>query len=576
MSARQSAVRLVLLLAFLGGCVPSTPVVAPVRSGTAALFDWFDYDGHDPIYDSLKAGPDQYLNPILAGFHPDPSIVRAGDDYYLVNSSFAYYPGVPIFHSRDLVDWTQIGHVLDRPSQLALDSAGVSRGIYAPTIRYQAGIFYLITTLVDRGGNFIVTASDPAGPWSDPIWLPQVDGIDPSLFFDDDGRAYVLNNGPPVGEPLYEGHRALWIQEYDVDARRTVGPRTLLVNGGVDIARHPIWIEGPHLFKARGRYYLIAAEGGTRDQHSEVVFRSDSIRGPYVPYVHNPILTQRSLDPARPYPITSTGHADLVELPNGDWWAVFLGTRPYADDSYNTGRETFLLPVSWSEGWPVILDSTRAVPYVHARPGLAAQRAPDIPTHGNFELRDEFDQPTLAPYWNLLRTPRTSWYDLDSHPGFLSIRGRPADLSGESQPSFIGRRQQHGWATASTAMRYRPEHLGDRAGLAAFGDEDHYFLLAVTLSAGQRVIALEERAGGSAEEPVTIATAPLHLDGDAPLYLRIAARGARYDFYYGYRPGEWVLLKGDADGTILSTKAAEGFVGAYFGMYVYADAPSSP
>lgn len=534
-------------------------------------FEWFAYEGHDPEYDSFPARAGEYLNPILAGFYPDPSIVRVNDDYYLVNSSFAYYPGVPIFHSRDLVHWSQIGHVLDRPSQLGLDRLGVSRGIFAPALTYHAGTFYLVTTLVDGGGNFVVTAPDPAGPWSDPVWLRDIDGIDPSLFFDQDGRAYLLNNGPPPETPRYDGHRAIWMQEFDAAARKPVGERTVLVNGGVNLASKPIWIEGPHIFKKDGRYYLIAAEGGTAEQHSEVVFRSDAVRGPYLPSPRNPVLTQRHLDPTRPFPVTSTGHADFVETPRGEWWAVFLGTRPYQGDHYNTGRETFLMPVQWVDGWPVITTGSQTVPYRATRPNLPAAAPPAIPTNGNFELRDEFTSPELAPYWNLLRTPRERWYDLTSTPGSLTIRARAADLGSVDQPSFIGRRQQHLFATASAAMRYEPVHPGDQAGLVAFYNESHYFFLGVTLADGRPVVQLVEHAG-----PLTpaagrvLAAASVAVSQSSPILLKIAARGGRYDFFYAPRPDRWVLLRGEVDGTVLSTKVAGGFVGTYFGMYAYA------
>ena len=309
-----------------------------------ARFDWFDYSGHDPVYRTVPSGPKDYLNPILSGFYPDPSIVRVGDDYYLVNSTFAYFPGIPVFHSRDLVDWTQIGNAIDRPTQLNFDGLGISRGVFAPAIDYHAGTFYIITTCVDCGGNFLITATNPAGPWSDPVWLG-FDGIDPSLFFGRDGKAYILNNGPPVGAPLYDGHRAIWMQQFDRATNKLIGPRSMIVNGGTDIRKKPIWIEGPHLFQHHGKYYLICAEGGTGYDHSEVVFRSDKVFGPYASYKGNPILTQRTLDPSRPFPVTSTGHAQFVRTQESQWWAVFLGVRPYADDSYNTGRETFLLPV---------------------------------------------------------------------------------------------------------------------------------------------------------------------------------------------------------------------------------------
>lgn len=549
----------------------ATPAATPATSNPR--FDWFAYEGNDSVYRTVRAGPDDYYNPIIAGFYPDPTIVRAGDDYYTAHSSFAYFPGVPIFHSKDLVNWTQIGNILDRPSQLNVDSAGVSRGIFAPALSYHDGTFYMITTLVDRGGNFFVTATDPKGPWSDPIWLSEIDGIDPSFFFDDDGKVYILNNGPPVGTPLYEGHRAIWMQEYDLAAKKLVGPRSVIVNGGVDLAKKPIWIEAPHIFKRDGKYYLICAEGGTADQHSEVVFRSDAVTGPYAPYTGNPILTQRHLDPARPLPVETTGHADFVETPNGEWWAVFLGTRNYGREYYNTGRETFLLPVQWVDGWPVVLTGRDTVPYVHRRPKLPAQPKAGVPHSGNFAYRDEFDGPELAHYWSLLRTPRERWYDLASTPGTLTIRARPATLGGRGQPSFIGRRQQHGTASASTAMTYAPAKPGDAAGLVAFHNETHYYFLAVADSGGQPVVRLEKRSGQATPIGGTvIASRPISLSPTAPLYLRIQARDGRYDFSYAVKRGEWTLLAGDVDGTVLSTKVAGGFVGTLFGMYAYASA----
>ena len=541
---------------------------APIATGDAR-FDWFEYTGDDSVYRVNRAGPDDYYNPIIAGFYPDPTIVRAGNDFYAAMSSFAYFPGVPIFHSTDLVNWTQIGSILDRPSQLNVDSAGVSRGIFAPALSYHDGTFYMITTLVDRGGNFYVTAKNPAGPWSDPIWLSEIDGIDPSFFFDDDGKTYILNNGPPAEPPRYNGHRAIWMQQYDFGAKKLVGPRTVIVNGGVDLSKNPIWIEAPHIFKRNGTYYLICAEGGTADQHSEVVLRSPSVTGPYVPYSGNPILTQRHLDSSRPFPIETTGHADFVETPNGEWWALFLGTRNYGRDLWNTGRETFLLPVTWTDGWPMILSGRATVPYVHARPNLPRQTKPAVPHSGNFAFRDEFDAPTLAPYWELLRTPRERWYDLTSPPGSLTIRARAEELSGRGQPSFIARRQQHGTATASTAMRYAPAKPGDRAGLVAFHNESHYYFLGVVHDGTRPVIQLRRRAAREAVADSVMASVPITLSPAAPVYLRIRARDGRYDFLYASEPNAWKTLVADADGTILSTKVAGGFVGTMIGMYAY-------
>jgi len=559
------------LAATLLATLPVALAAQPVRKDAApntARFDWFEYAGHDSVYDAHRAGPDEYTNPILAGFYPDPSITRAGDDYYLVNSTFAYFPGIPVFRSRDLVSWTQIGNVIDRPSQLRFDSLGVSRGVFAPAIAYHAGTFYVVNTCVDCGGNFLVTATNPAGPWSDPVWLG-FDGIDPSLFFDDDGKAYVVNNGPPVGPPLYSGHRAIWIQELDLATKKLVGERTLIVNGGVDISTKPSWIEGPHVLKRNGRYYLIAAEGGTGDFHSEVVFGADHVRGPYTPWSGNPILTQRNLDRNRPDPITSTGHADFVTTPSGDTWAVFLGTRPYANDTYNTGRETFLMPVTWKDGWPVLTSGQQGVPYVAPRPALPKQPAPSIPTHGNFAVRDDFSGRTLAPYWLQLRTPREPSVDLAGTPGWLTLAARPVALSSRGQPSFVGRRQQHLTATATTAMRWTPAKDGDRAGLVAFQGENFWYFLAVTRLNGKPVVKVIERAGratGGADS--VLASAPLELP-NGTLFLRIAARRGKYDFFYATAPDRWTPLLRNADGTILSTKTAGGFVGTLFGLHAY-------
>lgn len=561
---RRRASILATASALLGvACARESTTSAPADPS----FEWFEYTGNDSALAGDASDSASYHNPVLAGFYPDPSICRVGDDYYLVTSSFSWFPGVPIFHSRDLTHWTQIGSVLDRPSQLPLDSAGVSRGIFAPTIRHHDGVFYMITTLIDRGGSFIVTATDPAGPWSEPNYLG-FDGIDPDIFFDSDGRAWVVNNGPPDETPRYDGHRAIWIQEYDLTRKAMVGERSVIVNGGVDISKKPVWIEAPHLLRVNGWYYLIAAEGGTAENHSEVVLRSKAIRGPYIPYAGNPILTQRHLDASRPNPVTSTGHADFVQTPAGDWWAVFLGTRPYRGDFYNTGRETFLLPVDWSGEWPVILRGNATVPYTARRPALPLQPAAPIPLSGNFTYRDEFADSTLRRDWELLRTPRESWYTLAN--GALTLRARPVPIDGNQQPSFIARRQQHLTMTATTAMRYAPQHDGDRAGLVAFQNERYYFFVGLAREEGKDVLVLEQGDPDSTSKaPKRIATVPRPAGASDTTYLRIAANGDRYSVSFAVTPDNWTALGPDLDGTLLSTKVAGGFVGTMIGPYAF-------
>ena len=548
-------------------------LVAPSAAAAAeAVFDGFDYRGHDLVNRAVAAGPGDYRTPILAGFHPDPSITRVGQDYYLVTSTFAYFPGLPVFHSRDLVNWTQIGAGIERPSQLSFDGLGLSRGVFAPDITHHAGVFYILNTCVDCGGNYLITAKDPAGPWSDPVWLKDIDGIDPSFFFDADGRTWILNNGSPEGTPLYDGHRAIWIQEFDLAAHRPIGPRKVLVNGGVDLSKKPIWIEGPHIFRRGDWYYLSCAEGGTAEGHSQVILRSRSVTGPYEAYPGNPILTQRGLAADRPFPITSAGHAELVETSSGEWWASFLATRPYSADFYNTGRETFLLPVRWVDDWPVILPAGEAIPYVHRRPNLPKDATARSATAGDLAWRDDFRAATLEPGWMMIRTPHSPWYRLQA--GSLHLRARPEPLGGGGQPSYLGRRQQHAFATASTRVRFTPTHDGDRAGLAVVQSDAFFYVLAVGRSAGRTVVALDRRAGPA--DPVHgVRVAEAGLPGGQAVDLRIEARGDRYDFAYATRPGHWVTLQRDADGTILSTRTAGGFVGATLGLYAFSDSGSS-
>lgn len=539
------------------GLLAALPLLG--HAAEPVLFDWFQYTGHDKAF-AQPLKPGEYRNPILAGFYPDPSVVRAGDRYYLVNSTFAYFPGIPVFESRDLVHWTQVGHVIDRPSQLDFDGLGMSRGVFAPTIEHHDGTFYVVNTSVDAGGNFIATAKDPAGPWSDPIWLKGIDGIDPSLFFDD-GRVYLINNDAPEGTPLYEGHRAIWMTELDPDTLQAVGPRKVLLNGGMDLSEKPIWIEGPHLYKRDGWYYLVCAEDGTGPQHSQVVARSRDIRGPYTPYAHNPILTQRDLPDDRSDAITNAGHADLVEGTDGNWWAVFLASRVYDVRHYNTGRETFLLPVTWKDGWPVILEHGKRIPQVAPSPAFARSDATQAPLSGNFTWRDDFDKPALDATWMFARVPKQPWADVKSHPGKLAIHPLHEGLDTLRNPSFLARRQQHLAFDATTSMTV-PDDDGTEAGLAAFQNERHWLAFVARRTKDGVELSLRERRGAKTK---TLASTQLPR-GTQQLQLKVSADGGDYAFGYDTGAG-WRWLKQDVDGTVLSTDVAGGFIGATIGPY---------
>ncbi|WP_410795970.1 glycoside hydrolase family 43 protein [Parvularcula sp. LCG005] len=532
-----------------------------------ARFSNFIYEGRDPVFAANKPEADEYQNPILAGFYPDPSLTRAGSDYYLVNSTFAYYPGIPVLHSTDLINWTQIGNVIDRPDMLDFDGLGLSRGVFAPTIEYHEGTFYVANTCVDCGGNFIVTATDPAGPWSDPIWLPEVGGIDPSVFFDEDGKVYVMNNDAPPGEPLYEGHRAIWLREVDPKTFQSIAEPTLLINGGVRIEEKPVWIEGPHIYKIGDWYYLSAAEGGTAVNHSQVVLRADNVLGPYEAYEGNPIMTQRHLPADRENPITSVGHADIAQDDAGNWWATFLGVRPYEGDYYNTGRETFLMPVRWEDGWPLIVTGDEEVKYKAQRPELPLSSRSNVPLNGNFTLTEDFSSGELPPHWMTLRVPKEQWYDFADGDVIITAR---ADRLGEGgQPSLIARRQQHIYATATTTVTFNPVQSGDEAGLAVLQSDDYFYALGLnSMGDGTFAVTVRQKAGAE-ENPYgeVVAEQSVDMSSGEPLDLRITADGDAYDFFYRLPDGEWQMLLDDADGKILSTRTAGGFVGATFGLY---------
>ncbi len=539
-----------------------------------AAFDYFEYTGSDTRFDVPIDPAKEYLNPIVAGFWPDPSITRKGEDYYMVNSSFGYFPGVPIFHSRDLVNWTPLGHVLNRPSQLDLEGLRHSRGIYAPAIEYNPhnDTFYMITTSTDGIWNFVVKTKDPhSGVWSDPILLPEVFDIDPSFFFDDDGKAYIVHRTDPV--PLrFPNHKMIVLREYDLTTDRTVGEMTVLVGESLGWLPRPQYIEGPHIYKIDGRYHLIAAEGGTWEQHAEVALTADRIKGPYKSNPVNPILTQRDLPENRPEKVTTTGHLDFMQDAKGEWWGVFLACRPYEGDFYNTGRETFLLPVEWKDGYPVILEQGRPVPTVVAKNELYPGTGYPYLT-GNFTWRDEFDGDKLDFEWSFIRTPRGEWWRQQG--GRMEIDALPRSIYATGNPAYLGKRQQHQVFSAETVLEFVPAHVAELAGMVYFQNERYNFVFGKTLVGGRMTVTLDRTENGVTRR---IATLPVPAGREkSPLKMKISVDKAVGSFYVAY-DGEWQAVAENIDVKNLSTHEAGGFVGATIGMYATSTAmpPLSP
>ncbi len=496
---------------------------------------------------SAFPGPDvgtmRYRNPILPGFYPDPSVCRVGEDFYLVNSSFEYFPGVPIFHSRDLIHWRQLGHVLDRPSQLEIPGVAPSDGIYAPTIRHHAGRFYLATTVNVTGRgfrNFFVTAENPAGPWSDPIWVNQ-GGIDPSLFFDDDGRVFWTGNGTG-----WATVRGLYQSEIDPASGTLLSePRLIWTGSG---GSYP---EGPHLFKRDGFYYLLAAEGGTAECHMVTCARSRQPFGPFEPCPFNPVLTHRS----RMNIITSTGHADFFSDAAGDWWAVFLAIR-YAEHGFHPlGRETCLAPVEWTaDGWPVVNGGALVAERMEVARDLPARPLPPAP------VRDDFDSAALGPDWVRLRLPAFEDYSLNARPGWLTLRCAAPALDDLASPAAVFRRLRHFEATARAWLDFEPASEREEAGLTVLIDQRHHAELVVARRGDFRVAFVRRRIGSLAgeSEPLPIPSGPFEIS--------VAVDRARCRFFATAADGVSREI-GRHETRYLATEVAGGYTGVMLGLF---------
>lgn len=561
----KNALAIAIAAAALAGCTATTK--APEAVSGTALFDNFVYAGHDSIYGTLATDSTTWLNPLLPGWYSDPSVCSNGrGDYFLVTSTFCYYPGVPIFHSRDMVNWRQIGHVLNRPSQLDnFPGQHISGGIFAPAISYNPAnkTYYMITTNVGAGNFFVKTTDPMSGQWSDPVYLPEVQGIDPSFFFDEDGKAYIVNNDDaPDGKPQYDGHRTIRVVEFDTATDKCTGERRIVVDKGWCPQDKPIWCEGPHIYKVNGQYYLMTAEGGTGDNHSEVIYRGPSPMGPFTPYEKNPILTQRNLAADRENPVTCAGHADLIRTDEGDWLAVFLACRPTRGGFENLGRETFMLPVEWTEdGWPVINPDMQPVALTGTR-GKAIDES--TRTFGNFTVADDFDSTALDQRWMTLRAPASELYSLSRVPGHLALQCSDITALQKDTPAFVARRIQHHDFDATTAMTFVPDTAGRAAGVLVFKDETHQYFLGRGLDeAGNDVIFVDK----TSPEGVTTLAETAAPASDT-VVLRVSGDGPTFAFAYSADGGNtFSTVAEGVDARHTSTAGAGGFTGTTAGPY---------
>ena len=475
----------------------------------------------------------QYRNPIIPGYHPDPSICRVGDDFYVVNSSFHYFPGVPIYHSKDLVNWELIGNVLDRESQLPLKGANSWLGIYAPTIRYHNGTYYMITTNVGNGGNFMVTAKSPRGPWSEPKWLKQ-DGIDPSLYFEN-GRCYMVSNPD----------NTIMLCQIDPSTGKQLTPSKALWQGTG--GRYP---EGPHIYKKDGYYYLLISEGGTELAHSLTIARSKKIDGPYEANPNNPLLTHCSMA-GQSNPIQGTGHGDFVQAADGSWWIVFLGYRNFEGSYHHIGRETYLAPVEWKQGeWPVV-NGGQPVDTLMEAP----QQAQQLPQKRH--IRTTFDKP-LGPEWVYIQNPDSAYYE--HFMGKLRLTGGLSSLTDNQRPTFVGRRQESPVFTAETRVDFEESLNGDEAGLTVYQINDGHadFCLRQTKQGMTVALKMTMKSVSFVKKSVAIP--------NTVCSLRVRSDGKMYYFDYSLDGKSFVTLD-KVDCALLSTEVVGGFTGMTIGMY---------
>ncbi|MGK0325343.1 MAG: alpha-N-arabinofuranosidase [Polaribacter sp.] len=518
-----------------------------------------------------------YINPIIQGGYPDPSICKVGDTFYIVNSSFEYFPGLPIHKSKDLINWELIGYGLHRAEQCSnevnLVDVQSDGGIHAPTIRYNNGTFYIITTNVyyneDKKTtdfvNFIITSVKPEGPWSEPHVLEGAPGIDPDIFFDDDGKIWYLGTHSPEN-PNFEGEGEIWLQEIDIENWKLTGEIHYLWRG----ACGGVWVEGPHLYKRDNHYYLMVAEGGTSFNHAVMIAVSDSITGPFISNDRNPILSTRHLS----YDnwVHSTGHADLIELNDGRWYMVALGIRGDEDRGSNMGRETHLIPVQWEKEpfwwkekkyeWPVVAPQTGKV-----------ERSSPVPFKStkqkrNLSFIDNFDSYNLNLAWNFRRVPLPNILSLSARKGYLRLYANANTIMERGRASLMGFRQTESNFEYQARMSFNSKSNNTEAGICLFQKDNNYITL--TVFKGKNENNLQLKLAEPNTEPLILKkqAIPNYIE---EIIFKVKSENYGYSFYYAIDGGEFKLLESTKSNLILSKK----YTGAYLGIYATSNGVNS-
>ena len=528
------------------------------------------------LFSISSFGQEVFKNPILAGGYPDPSICKVGDAFYLVNSSFEYFPGLPIHKSTDLINWELIGHGLHRESQASstvnLVDVQSNGGIHAPTIRYNKGVYYIISTNVYYDAennktdmvNFIITANNPAGPWSDPIHIEGAPGIDPDLFFDDNGKVWYVGNQAPEN-PRFDGEGEIWLQELDLNEYSLIGERHLLWRG----ACGGVWAEGPHMYKKDGKYYLIIAEGGTSFNHAVMVAMSEKIEGPYISNPRNPILTSRHLS----YDnwVNSTGHGDIVELDDGRYYMVILGIRNEINRGSNMGRETFIAPLSWEREPFEWKENKDLWPVVSPISGKVEKENEVIFTNStqinSYNFRDDFNSKTLGLKWNFRRLPLENIYSLDKREGFLRIFSNQNIIKERHRAALMGFKQNQTNFEYFTSMNFNPENNKSEAGISIFQKDDNYLNFTVVKKDGNFFI----KVSAYNNNKLILKDEQLIPDYKGKIKLKISSEEGEYKLFYSTRGFRYRLFDKLKNDILLS----KGYTGAHIGLYITSNGEDS-
>lgn len=497
-----------------------------------------------------QPSPTTFQNPILSGFNPDPSICRVGEDYYMVTSSFTWFPGLPIFHSKDLVNWELIGHGIDRPGLINMQGINDNDGLWAPTIRYHKGLFYIINTANKCGGNFFITATNPQGPWSDPVWLKDASGIDPSLFWDDNGKCYYTGNWWNF-EKSWSSQCAVWSQELDLTTATFIGERKILTYGH---ANNATFAEGPHIYKINKKYLLLMAEGGSGYHHAVTVHHSDSISGSYVSDKTNPVLTHRHL--GANYPIQSPGHADLVQTQNGEWWAVVLAKRMIKGKS-PLARETFLCKVDFENRTPIFNPGYGTILSEQQRPNLPWTPVKETP------IRDNFDTVKLNLGWYTVRTPLRDFYQIEKGKLLLSLQ--PEVIDSLTNASMLIQKVKHQQFTACTKLEFQTKKENEQAGLILYRTANGYY----SLLKGKTNITLVKM---HLEKKIIVEQQPYN---NPIVYLKVIGDGLEAVFSYGETENDMRIIGGTQNLEVISDNKVNKFNGTGVGMYATSNCKKS-